>query len=90
MVRVKLTATAAEMFNCLHPDIKKQLKTTLKELYKSPYMGKSLQNELINFRSLKMKRYRIIYQFDDRDKTIIVYAIGHRRDIYEVITELVR
>ena len=90
MVRVKLTATAAEMFNNLHPDIKKQLKTTLKELYKSPYMGKSLQNELIDFRSLKIKCYRIVYQFDDRNKTIIVYAIGHRRDIYEVITELVR
>lgn len=90
MVRVKLTATAAEMLNNLHPDIKKQLKTILKELYKSPYMGKSLRNELVGFRSLKMKRYRIVYQMDDGCKTVIVYAIGHRRDIYEVITELVR
>ena len=90
MYRVKLTATAAEMFNNLHPDIKKQLKATLKELYKTPYLGKTLQNELIDFRSLKLKRYRIIYQIDDQSKTIIIYAIGLRRDIYEVITELVR
>ncbi len=90
MYRVKLTATAAEMFSNLHPDIKKQIMTTLKELYKTPYLGKSLQNELIDFRSLKMKRYRAIYQIDNQDKTIIIYAIGHRRDIYEVITELVR
>ena len=88
--RVKLTATAAEMFNNLHPDTRRQLKTALKELYKTPYLGKSLQNELICLRSLKMKRYRIIYQIDDQNKTIIIYAIGHRRDIYEVITELIR
>lgn len=88
--RVKLTATAAEMFNNLHPDIKKQLKITLKELYKTPHLGKSLQNELIDLRSLKMKRYRAIYQIDDHNKTIIIYAIGHRKDIYEVITELIR
>ncbi len=88
--RVKLTATAAEMFNNLHPDIKKQLKATLKELYKTPYLGKTLQNELADLRSLKMKRYRTIYQIDDQNKTIIIYAIGHRRDIYEVITELIR
>lgn len=78
------------MFKNLHPDIKKQLKTTLKELYKTPHLGKSLQNELVNFRSLKMKRYRAVYQIDHPAKTIIVYAIGHRRDIYEVITGLVR
>ena len=91
--RVKLTATTAEMFNNLHPrhqtDIKRQLKTTLKELYKTPYLGKSLQNELIGLKSLKMKRYRTIYQIDDQNKTIIIYTIGLRKDIYEVITELV-
>ena len=88
MYRVKLTPTAAEIFNRLHPDIKKQLKSLLKALYNTPYIGKALQDELINFRSLKMKRYRAIYQIDDHNKTIIVYAIGHRRDIYEIITEL--
>ncbi len=87
--RVKLTATTAEMFKNLHPDIKKQFKATLKELYKTPYLGKSLQNELIGLKSLKMKHYRTIYQIDDQNKTIIIYAIGLRKDIYEVITELV-
>lgn len=48
------------------------------------------EKKLIDFRFLKMKRYRAIYQIDNRNKTIIIYAIGHRRDIYEVITELVR
>ena len=37
-----------------------------------------------------MKHYRTIYQIDDQNKTIIIYAIGLRKDIYEVITELIR
>lgn len=90
MYRVKLTPTAVKMFNCLHPDIKKQLKAILKTLYGTPHSGKALQGRLIDFRSLKMKLYRAIYLIDDHNKTIIVYAIGHRRDIYEIIAGLIR
>ena len=87
MYRVKLTATASEMFTLLHPDIKKQIKSVLKTLCNTPYLGKALQGELGNLRSLKMKRYRAIYQVNDKNRTIIIYAIGHRREIYEIVTE---
>ena len=89
MYRVKLTPAASRMFNSLHPTIKKQLKSTLRGLYENPYIGKGLRDELINFRSLKIKRYRAIYQINKQDKEAIVYAVGHRRDIYEIVTELV-
>jgi len=89
MYRVKLTPTAGRMFNSLHPTVKKQLKSILKELYKNPCLGKELRDELIDFRSLKMKGYRVIYQIDNRNKRAIVYAIGHRRDIYEIVTKIV-
>ena len=90
MYRVKRPPTAAKIFNRLHPDIKKQLKSTLKALYDTPHNGKRLQDELTDFRSLKMKRYRAIDQINDQNKTIIIYTIGHRRDIYGIITELIR
>ena len=89
MYRVKLTPAASRMFNSLHPTIKKQLKSTLRGLYENPYLGKDLRDELINFRSLKIKRYRAIYQIDNQNKEAVVYAVGHRRDIYEIVTELV-
>ena len=88
MYRVKLTPTACQLLNSLHPLIKKQLKTALKALYETPHLGKELQDKLINFRSLKMKRYRAIYQIDYQNKIIVVLAIGHRRDIYEIVNEL--
>ncbi len=86
MYRVKLTATASEMFTRLHPDIKKQIRAILRKLYEAPYLGKALQGELVHLRSLKMKRYRAIYQVNNENQTIIVYAIGHRRDIYEIVS----
>lgn len=89
MYRVKLTPSASTMFSNLNPETRKQLKSILKELYKDPYLGKKLQNELIGFRSLKMKRYRAIYQIDTQKKMVVIYAIGHRRSIYEIVTSFV-
>lgn len=31
---------------------------------------------------LRVGRYRVLYQVDDRNSLIIVFAVGHRRDIY--------
>jgi mRNA interferase RelE/StbE len=89
MYRVQLTATAAEMFRRLPPDIKQQIKNTLRQLYDTPFAGKALQNELGDLRSLKMKRYRAVYEVDDLHRMITVYAIGHRREIYDIVAALI-
>ncbi len=86
---VKFTRTVADKVSTLHPDIKKQLRSTLKAISKEPYSGKELQEELSGFLSYRFLRYRIIYQVNDIDKTIIVYMFGHRRDVYELFSELV-
>ncbi len=69
-----ITPTAARMFSSMHPIIEKHIKSALKELYGNPCLGKALRNELIGFRSLKMKRYRVYIKF----------ATGHCRDISEI------
>ena len=83
--QVKLTASAADMFARLHPEIRKNIKTGLNGLTENPYLGKPLQNELALFRSLKLKRFRVVYRIDEVNTRVVVYAIGHRKDIYEVI-----
>jgi len=90
MYRVKLTPTAIRFFKNLHPEVRKQLKTALNILKDNPYSGKQLREELSFFRTLKIKRYRIIYQANDNLRHIIVVALGHRRDIYKVTTKLFR
>ncbi|MFU8768226.1 MAG: type II toxin-antitoxin system RelE family toxin [Desulfotignum sp.] len=76
------------MFARLHPETRKNIKTGLKALNENPYLGKLLQNELAVFRALKLKRFRVVYRIDDINTRVVVYAIGHRKDIYEVILQI--
>ncbi len=90
MFKIKLTPTASLAFNSLHPETRKQLKNALNILKENPYSGKQLREELNYFRSLKIKRYRVIYQINDNFEYIVIIAIDHRRDIYEIATQLLK
>ena len=68
--------------------MRKNIKSGLKGLAENPYIGKPLKNELAPFRSLKLKRFRVIYRTDDDNTRVVVVAIGHRKDIYEVILQI--
>lgn len=87
---VKFTKTVTGIVTKLHPEIKKLLKSTINKLSQEPYIGKELQEELAGFMSYRFKRYRIIYQLDEIDKTIIIVMFGHRRDVYELFEELIK
>lgn len=84
---VKITAFANDTAKKLGPEIKKAAKAALKDLAENPYLGKELQTELSGFCSYRFLRYRIIFKMDSQEKTIVVWAIGHRRDINETMSE---
>jgi len=83
--QVKITVFANELGQKFSPEIKKSAKAALKELSQNPDLGKQLQSELSGFRSYRFLRYRIVYQVDTKNKYVVVWAIGHRRDIYETL-----
>jgi mRNA interferase RelE/StbE len=89
LYHVNFTQYAYESLPGIHPDVKKLIKDALKELMKNPYLGKDLQEELAGFQSYRLKRYRIIYKTNMQSKTIMVYFVGHRRNVYELFTEMV-
>ena len=84
---VKVTSCAYEAGKKLNPEIRRAAKAALRELALNPFIGKELQAELSGFWSLRFLRYRIIYRVDVQQKIIIVWAVGHRRDIYEALNE---
>ena len=86
---VRFTRTVADKVANLHPDIKKTLRAAIQEISREPYSGKELQEELFGFLSYRFKRYRIIYQVNEEDKAVLVYTIGHRRDVYDLFSKLV-
>jgi len=81
--QVKITTFANDIGKTFAPESKKSAKAALKELAQNPSLGKELQAELSGFRSYRFLRYRIVYKIDTEKKHVIVWAIGHRRDIYE-------
>ena len=85
--QVKITFFANNVAKKLNSITKKAAKAALKELAQNPYPGKELQAELSGFWSYRFQRYRIVFKVDTEKKIIIVWAIGHRRDIYETMSE---
>lgn len=90
LYRIKITSSANDAGKKFSPEIKNAARVALKELAQNPNLGKELQGELSGFWSYRFMRYRIIYKVDTQKKNIVVWAIGHRRDIYENLGELLQ
>ena len=88
--RFRFTPEARRLISRLHPENKKQIKKALVQIQKNPYLGDDLQEELSGFKSFKQKRYRILYQVDDVKRTIDVYYVGHRRNVYDEFRRLLK
>jgi len=50
--------------------------------------GKALAYDLAGLHSLRTSDYRIIYRIKEKELIIIVIAVGHRREIYKRLKEL--
>jgi mRNA interferase RelE/StbE len=86
--KMRFTPEAARLIAKLPPEHKKTIKQALDDLRRNPHEGKDLQAELFGFKSLRSKRYRIIYDLDEEGQLIDVYHIGRRRDVYEKFRRL--
>jgi mRNA-degrading endonuclease RelE of RelBE toxin-antitoxin system len=87
--QVKLTETVSKRVVGFHPELKKRTKKALTEISQNPYAGKELQEDLEGYLSFRFKRYRVIYTIEEEEKTVTVYLIWHRRDVYELFAKLI-
>ena len=56
-------------------------------LRNEPFAGKRLERELSGYRSLRARRFRIIYKIDPQEKALQIHYVGHRKDIFELLAE---
>jgi mRNA-degrading endonuclease RelE of RelBE toxin-antitoxin system len=89
-LRIRFTPEAARFIAKLHPENRKVIRQALDQVRRNPYSGHDLQEELSGFKSVKSKRYRIIYKVDELSSLIEVYLVGHRRDVYEQFRVLLK
>jgi len=90
--KMRFTPEVSRSLSKIHPESKRQLKQALNELQNNPYTGKDLQAELFGFKSLRLKKNRVIYAISEENNFIEIYYIGRRSDVYEqfqrLLTEL--
>jgi len=74
----------------LPPDLKQNIKQALRSLSADPFAGAPLMRELSELWKYKVRRFRIIYELDRKARFIMIFAIGHRREVYEQLADRVR
>lgn len=79
--KLAIPSSISTRFKTFHPQIKKNIKSALKNIAKSPYSGKQLDDELEGHLSYKVGRFRIVYKISR--KTVIILTIGPRHTVYE-------
>ncbi len=88
--KIRITPEVRKMLAKFHPENKKLIRNALRELTNAPYSGTDLHGELSGFKSFKPKRFRSIYKISEESRSIAIYYIGHRRNVYEQFRKLLK
>ena len=88
--RPNIPSHVAEIVRHLPPELKRGIKQALRSLSADPFAGTPLIGELAGLWRIKVRRFRIVYEPDRKARTIKIFAIGHRRGIYEDLTDQLR
>ena len=86
--RILYTREAKKNVEKLDPSVKKLIQKAIESLAVDPEKGKPLSYELAGLRSLRTSDYQVIYRIRGGELWIIVVAVGHRREIYKKLSEL--
>jgi mRNA interferase RelE/StbE len=86
---VFFTREAKRNVEKLDPSVKRIIKKAIESLSVKPAKGKPLAYDLAGLHSLRTTDYRIIYRIKEKQLIIIVIAVGHRREIYKKLKELI-
>lgn len=84
---LKWKPEAEQDFDGLDRAVQKQAFTQFEKLENSPELGKPLGKkaglDLTGYRKLYFfqKKFRIVYKLDERNKEVIIFAIGKREDM---------
>ena len=88
--RVRFTPESSRLIAKLPPEVKKLVRSAIDGLRQDPYQRSELAGEFTGYRSLKIRRYRIIYRLNDEESFLEIYHVGHRRDVYETLRLLIQ
>jgi mRNA interferase RelE/StbE len=80
----------AEVLRHLPPDIKRPVKAALRAIGRDPGVGSPLVRELKGLWRFRVRRFRIVYSVDRRRRIVRVFAVAHRRSVYDQLAEIMQ
>jgi mRNA interferase RelE/StbE len=80
----------ADVVRSFHPDLKQLIKSTIRAIAANPECGEPLQRELDGLRKYRVRRFRVVYAVHRKTRIIRLMAVGHRRSVYEALTERIQ
>ena len=89
MYRLKIPDYLVRFIRGQHPELKRKIKESFKNITAELDSGKHLKDELEGLRSLRVSRFRIIYRVAC-PREIQVVAIGPRISMYEETYRLIK
>ena len=88
--RLDIPPHVGEILRHLPPDLKRAIKSALQALSRDPTLGEPLMRELEGLWKYRVRRFRIVYSVERGNRVLRVFAVGHRRTIYETVAASVR
>ena len=88
--RLDIPPHVAEILRHFPPELKRPIKSALQALGRDPAVGEPLQLELEGLWKYRVRRFRIRYAIDRGARVLRVFAVGHRRTIYEEVAAVAR
>lgn len=88
--RVDIPPHVAAVIRSLHPDLKRLIKSAIRTIAADPECGEPLKRELDGLHKYRVRRFRIVYSVEQKKHTIRLMAVGHRRSVYDELTEQFR
>ena len=82
MFEIEFVPSAAKDFRALQADLSLRIIRAFDRIKAEPEVGKPLQGPYRGLRSYRVGDWRIVYRIDADSKIVLIYRIGHRRDVY--------
>lgn len=81
---IKFKTSAAKEFRKLPLKLQQRLQIAINNLKNNPRSGDTIKlRDRGYLYRLRVGDYRIIYQIDDQNKIVVIFRVGHRRDVYD-------
>lgn len=84
--KLRVSSDLRDQVRALHPELRRLVRAALDQILSNPEVGKPLRGKLIGLRSLRVRRFRIVYRSTGDHVDLV--AVGPRGSVYETLEDM--